>query len=581
MDINRFRKILNSSNSEESVNTDSFININIDSSEKTISEDVILKVLNSADVFNDERQTSPYYRLFGVINLTASNPLFNLFDSTNNDLYTWKGFNYVDINGDYRFFEPYYPNILKKYLKEKDGWFGYTEPDIYKASLCNFYDMEPKRSRFSFIPDNNPYNGVGIIKNWDLTITYPYSSDTTHFMVDNGLIIIEAIPVVVSERQMTAFALPCFHNLNVGDVVTLTNTVGYNGEHVVIKTGLENGDLKEYYFVLDLPPTGSLGNNSRMKKKFGGFESKYYFRLFKKVKTRYSDKIENDDYEIYNTAFSENSYNDVIFQYVFNEDINISGLTDNLGRPLSELYLTAIKTNSNNLFTQVKSGIETPFIPHINTSYINQHLLDIPVINKIHNGGSQPWLSHNPLEFNVTINNDVFYGDLVEYNELTLEETVLSDVAHRFNTINRETPKLVPTNLMTYAIESGVTTSVFLGPRQEGYYYKPHNLIKIRNFSDYVEQGVSGDTAGIPDYAVDLGDGRFIWRDILDIGYNENVLNYPFLNGSHYIFSNFCFKLKRQDPFDNWDLYYSKYPSDPIGDSMTNNFNINSTDDVC
>jgi hypothetical protein len=36
---------------------------------------------------------------------------------------------------------------------------------------------------------------------------------------------------------------------------------------------------------------------------------------------------------------------------------------------------------------------------------------------------------------------------------------------------------------------------------------------------------------GIPDYATDLGDGRFLWRDILDIGFNENgstIIDYPF-----------------------------------------------------
>lgn len=584
----RVKQILNKSLSQENINSDSFLNIKLENSHKLMYDDNILRVLNSGNVFENERQNSNFYRVFGVINSTVSNPLFNLYDSTNNDLFTYKGFNYKDINGEYRFFEPFFTDNLKKFLKEKDGWFGYTDADITKASLCNFYDMEPKRERLSFIPDKKPYNSINNslpIKNWDLTITYPYDSDTTHYMVNGGLIILDKTTAIVADKQMTAFASPCFHNLNIGDVVKITGTTGYDGEHVVVRTGLDNGDLKEYYFVVDVSPiNGSLGQNSRFKRIFAGVESKYYFRKFKKVKTRQSEIIENDDYEIFNAAFSENAFNDIVFQFVFNEDVDLTGIKDNLNRPVSEIYLTILKTDSNNLFGIVKSGIEAPEIPYFNTSSTNQYLLNIPVINKIHNGVNQPWLSHIPLETNVTINNDEFYGDLVEYNEYELIETVLADVAHRFNTVNRESNENLPNNFLTYAISPNNTRTIKLGPRQEGYYFKPHHLIKIKEFSSYIEQGTTGDTVGIPDYAVDLGDGRFVWRDLLDVGFKEidnNGLDYPFLNGSHYLFNNICFKLKRQDPFDNWDLYYSKFPADPVGDAMTNKYDIKTSEDVC
>jgi|688.fasta_scaffold37331_2 hypothetical protein len=582
MSTERIKQILRSETSKESTNTDNYIKFNIDGSERLLPPSVILKVVNDAEQFNLERQNTPYYRILGTINPTISNALFNLNNGSNSELYTWNGFNYKDPNtvNDYRFFDPYYPNVLSKYLKEKDGWFGYFDPDIAKAALCNFYDMEPKRERFSFIFDTFPFNGQPNTptKNWELTITYPNGVDSGHTMVNNGLLILEAIPAVVGNRQMTAIGMPCFHNLKIGDVVKINGTTDYDGEHVVIRTGLDNGDLKPYYFVIDKSPTGSVGQNSRMKRTLSGFESTYYFRLFKKIKTRNSQIIEPDDYEVYNVAFSENGYYDNIQQFVFNEDIDVSDLVDNLGRPLSELYLTMIKTSSNNLFSQVKSGIETPFIPFLNTSNTNGYLLDIPVINKIHNGSSLPWPSHNQLESNISINQNEFYGDLVEYNEFEVKETVLANVAHRFNTFNRETSPSI-----TYSVTSGVTQTTNLGPRQEGYYYKPHNLIQIRKFSTYIEQG-DQNTVGIPDYSVNLGDGRYVWRDLLDIGFNESddlPLDYPFLNGSHYMYNNYCFKLKRQDPFDNWDLYYSKFPADPTGERITIKFDSNSAEDVC
>ena len=574
MSTERIKNILRAETSKEATNTDTYVKINVDGSERLLPPDVILKVVNDAEQFNIERQNCPYYRIIGTINPTISNALFNLDDASNSDLYTWKGFNYEIPNtvDEYRFFDPYYPNVLTKYLKEKDGWFGYFDPDIAKAAFCDFYDTEPKRERFSFINSG--------IKNWELTITYPYSADTGHTMVTNGLLILESVPAVISNRQVTAIGMPCFHNLNIGDTVRISGTTGYDGEHIVIRTGLDNGDLKQYYFVIDAIPTGTTGPNSRMKKVFGGFESSYYFRIFRKIKTRNTQYVEPDDYEVYNVAFSENGYYDNLEQFVFNEDINVSDLVDNLGRPLSELYLTMVKTSSNGLFSEIKSGIETPFLPYLNTSHnTNTYLRDIPVINKIHNGGQLPFQTHVPLETNLNGNTQIdFYGDLVEYNEFELKQTVLADVAHRFNTFNRETSPS-----MTYNVAEGVTQTTTLGPRQEGYYYKPHHLIQIRRFSSYVEQG-DQNTVGIPDYAVNLGDGRYVWRDILDIGFNESddlPLDYPFLNGSHYMYNNYCFKVKRQDPFDNWDLYYSTFPADPTGERMTIKFDSNSAEDVC
>ena len=583
--MERITQRLNSETSKNSVNTDTFLKINVDSEERLLPPSDILNIVNLDDRFNKERQSTKIYRILGTINPSISNVLFNLSDSSLNDLYTWKGFNYQDPNTlSYRFFNKIYPTVLNQYLKEKDGWFGYFDPDISRSGFCNYFDMEPKRQRFSFLLDTNPFHNPNSepVKNWDLTITYPASIDDQHSLVNGGLLIIDALPVVIGGRNMTAFAMPCLHNLVIGDSVKITGTNGYDGDHIVVRTGLDNGDLKNYYFVIDLPTTGTVSGNSRMKRVFGGVESTYYFRKFRRVKTRNGSLINKDDYEMYKLAFSESYFNDAITQFSFNQDIDVKDLKDNLGRPITELYLTIIKTNSNNLFGLVSSGIETPFISKLNSSEINTYLLDVPVINKIHNSTTnEPFESHIPLESDVTFingNND-FYGDLVEYNINELKETILTDVQHRFNTLNRETPF----QTMSYFLNETIQNTIDLGPRQEGYYYKPHHLIKIREFSSYVEQG-DGFTVGIPDYAVQLDDGRYLWRDLLDIGINETEatpLDYPFLNGSHYMYNNYCFTVKRQDPFDVWNLYYSKFPADPIGESITDKFNTNNSEDVC
>ena len=603
MNTERIKQRLGVDSSKISVNTDTYLKINLDGKEKLLPPDEINKVVNIGDRFDVERQRSKFYRILGTINPTISNALFNLSDGSLMNKYTWSGFNSFDFldtsipkdNDVADESDVTYSQAIKKFLKERDGWFGYVDPDITKSGLCNFIDMEPKRERFSFVPDIKPYHlpNAQPVKNWELTVTYPKAMDKTHNMVNGGLLMVDATQAIVSSRNMVAFGMTCLHNLSIGDTVRIVGTGTYDGDHVVVRTGLDNGDLKGYYFVVDLPFSTQVAGASRMKRMFGGQESEYYFRIFRKIKTRNMSVIETDDYETYRLAFSENIYSDTISQFVFNEDIDISDLTDNLNRPLSELYLTIIKTASAGasgyeLFSRVSSGIETPFIAKLNTSTTNTYLRNIPAINKIHNGGSLPFTSHIPLESNVSINNNNsisnnndYYGDLVEYNSLEVKETVLAEVSHRFNTFNRET-----NSTLAYISSLGASpsiTTINLGPRQEGYFYKAHHQIKIREFSNYVEQG-DLNTEGIPEYAINLGDGRYLWRDLLDIGFNEsseNTLDYPFLNGCHYKYQNYCFSVRRQDPFDNWGLFYANFPADPIGERMTDNFTTNSAEDVC
>lgn len=576
MNNERIIKRLNKYTSKESVNTDSFIKINLTNNEKLLPLNEINHILNVGERFDLERQNSTFYRLIGTIRPLISNVLFNVLGSGDD---SWNMFDKKEfkdrtypsnglVNDDE---DLNYNDSVKFHLKEIDGWFGYFDPDLTKKSFCNFHEMEPKRNRFSFTPDiiNNDK------KNWELTITYPYSSDTSHFMVNNGLFICDNISVIVNNRSMIALATPCLHNLKVGDIIRLSGTT-LDNDYTVVRLGLDDGSLRGYYFVIDTAGTSlTIGSNSRFKKVFAGQESEYYFRLFKKIKTRNNIEIEQDDYEIYNLAFSQNIYNDQIYQFVFNEDIDVSDLTDNLNRPLSELYLTMVKTDSSDTsfsFGSVSSGVECPFISQLNNSKLPSYsyLTNVPVINKIHNGGILPFPSHTPLETNITIANNIFYGDIVEYNKFTLKETILSDVQHRFNTTDRES-----TTLSTLPAQ---------GARQEGYYYKSHYLIKIREFSSYIEQGDSS-TEGIPNYSEDLGDGRFLWRDLLPIGFNdakEELLNYPFVNGCHYIYQNHCFALKRQDGLNEFLLYYYKYPNDPLGKIMDDNFIIKDPDnDVC
>lgn len=170
-------------------------------------------------------------------------------------------------------------------------------------------------------------------------------------------------------------------------------------------------------------------------------------------------------------AFAENIFGDRVAQVIFNDDICVSGLKDNLGRPLSTVYFTAIKTNRghkewynsgitsadtvefSHCFGEITSGLDLPWnsaatdfnVRKLNnvfsgecqekTEYLDGLMLaleDRPVGN--YTDGTPI-----PLESGITLDDfDEFYGDIVEFSKANFMETTIEKVYHRFNTAQRE-----------------------------------------------------------------------------------------------------------------------------------------------
>lgn len=101
------------------------------------------------------------------------------------------------------------------------------------------------------------------------------------------------------------------------------------------------------------------------------------------------------------------------------------------------------------------------------------------------------------------------------------------------------------------------------------------NYPKIYNFPTFKENVESGSllliktNSKIPSYATNLNDGsqRYLWREVQRVGdVNNTVLpEYPFTNGCFYIHNNINFYLRRQDPHNYNNLYYSNFPNDVPG----------------
>jgi hypothetical protein len=432
MSIGRVRYILNSSTSKVASNTDSYFNVNFESQIKLLPPGDINRVVNAGEIFNTERDNSKRYRIITSILPVFSNVLFNITGNKGpNSFSDPNGINYNTPYG-YQTFdgftfknEPYendftgsgsltYKQSLKKHLKEINGWFGFYNPDVTKQGFCEFYDLEPTRFRFDL-------NSSLQSKNWEITITYPYAKDDTHYLVNGGLLVTSSEAIVMGGVPMVAIGTAVPHNLNPGDTVRLSNmpTQIMNGDYNVIAVGLDNGDSKETFFVVEIDPTNAITGptftTGRMKRLYFGNEVTYYFRKFKKINGFESkSQLTKDSYECYPLAFSQTIYQDQNYQVVFNDDIDVEGLTDNLGRPLSELYLTIIKTKSNNLFTRIISGLDLEnYLGNVRTNTNDD--LSVSNIRKMHTISTPlaNFNSHTPLESNVQFNNIDYYGDIL------------------------------------------------------------------------------------------------------------------------------------------------------------------------
>lgn len=254
------------------------------------------------------------------------------------------------------------------------------------------------------------------------------------------------------------------------------------------------------------------------KKVVEGEELEYYVRIFSKIPNwKFADK-EPTEYEMYKEnsdlisrcqsyendfeshvsrlAFSKNIYGDDISEIVFSDNIDLSNLKDNLGRPLSEIYLTIIKNNIgyklwyegehecgspdvefSHCFGKLNCAFKlsshaVPFNEYVNVTTINslessnfsKKGLDIDKINEngqsfyatsnsvndeiqyrskknltnvyeIHNGKERLYqtFSNGDIE-----GNKHFYGDLCCYSTKLLDEQSIQMINFRFNTAQRE-----------------------------------------------------------------------------------------------------------------------------------------------
>ena len=520
-----------------------------------------------------------------------------------------------DENGWLGFYNRAYANIPNYKVKDENITINKC---INNRNACDFIDMFPDRTLFSFLPRLNYKKNVKEEFNWDWCLTYP--CENVYFDVDKnkefdffnkyGIKIIWHSrgdarldkSQINRESKFVYFRTKCKHNLSANDVVRFTYLTGgikNDFSARVLGVGNEEGEHKMYYFYVSYEDLAMEFNeeneseneeNESESEKYGGYyitlpdnmyisrvvngqACQYYIRKFKKLNKEYSSTLNK-------LAFSKTIYNDDIVQILYGDNVNVSDLKDNLGREIkdnlgreiSEIFLTIIKRNKghelfygngsfgndvegSSCFGKVTAGFnfetyegEDTIVDvnsvdssgenmvfkdyNIRTTYNLENFGDDVEIDSIITNMELPTKSKNILNPNgITIDDDGFYGDFVEFSPSTLFETVIEDVYHRFNTSQREyilNGNGFPCNftqLMYDEIDYGDFDFVFTGdsvtaittsniPSEdefikinyglrdieegddvasyvyydnifpEGYFYKPHYRVKLREYSD-------------------------------------------------------------------------------------------------
>lgn len=270
---------------------------------------------------------------------------------------------------------------------------------------------------------------------------------------------------------------------------------------IIPKAPTRDKIAKKFY----VQPTGIVNMDEEAldvsyKQVINGEEVEYYVRIFSVLPNWKEAKEKPTEYNIYKdgstlisdnqiefnnnigtVGFAKNIYGDDISQIVFTDDINIEGLKDNLGRPLSEIYLTILKNNkgykewydennwgkSNGTYT---GKLNETIAPEIEFSHVfgklncglnlspNAIILDetekrghITAMNNVYEGeegaeGFTPYMSLKGLPKlgdsttdEIDPNNDKhFYGDLCCLSRIVYAEKTIDDIMFRFNTAQRE-----------------------------------------------------------------------------------------------------------------------------------------------
>jgi hypothetical protein len=547
--------VLGSLRYKGSSDTNLFVNIPLEQTEKEIVEFDRNVDLSLQQVFDDERQSSTIFRPVTKYTFLFKNEYIG-------------SATYVPFR-DNLYYTNEINNAISYATNSSTPWEGYpqyTEFDFIRLDNNIQGYTQPPNNHITFI------NKSASTYNWTHYVSYPYSNDYNKplFAVDPNTslswfwVASDGIPFTIISGSddlgnYITFKCPMKHGILVGEYVEFP--FDYDGETIFQVNSLGDSGFgsEEYIFKINnVGFTGTTFQNGvsstfkRVINKGNTNEtrSKYYIRKHKiltnsdcalLIKAGFEQNIFESKSKFERDVLTPNNVNrtsvkegNQSYTLSFNCDIDINPLRDNQNRPITELFFTTIWKGYFGWTKGMKQGWEfnQPLDGGVPNSWWDQgnFLSNTTITESQYNSNTQPPVG--PFYYNEDlVSGDTIDGDYCEWNDYDQIERVISRYVHK-----------IVYNDLKFNIETDALPS-----NEFGYYYNPHNSIILRQYSDYIEEAEAGLVFGVPDYAFYSNlSNSFRWRDLYTYGYIDSTgigVNYPFMNNKHYPYVNTIFRL--------------------------------------
>ena len=567
-------------------------------------------VLNLADLFNEERNKSINYKIYGKIKMVFRNmysgntnytPLLrNLYlsgDGTGNDIG----------------FVPYNEFAFLRNDVVRENTNPTTGSTLGGSNVIPTIQLIGDTGHTITTSIDAPY------KNWNLYLSYVDSQDTGFTMnytlsggTNYNFVSGNGIPFrVESNGNYYTLTSPVEHGMLQGEYIILSGGTytSYSG----ISTGktfytipitsdtekyriyyidnVGNGVYNSEKYVINILKneftSGTtlssvvLGRRCTNINNISGTTSTYYVHKHKTITSKddyIMDKVgfESSLFEDERKILFENTLgeNDVLVErnrqesvlFDFKKTFALSGITNNLGYTPTEVYVSIIFKNENGFFDYPpKVGYKFNF----HNTWVDQQFSGITSVERAMTGLTQTFsgktitvlgetYDYTNLRFTggttIPIGTTGLTGAFVEYNRKEMKERIISEAYHRFS----HKPTIDGTQLFDHSQYDGTTFSGTSLNNMAGYYYQPYYRVKLRQLSPYIETSKiksKDDFFNLPENIIyDSQEDLWKWRDVYDHGFVDqdgNGTTFPFMNNIHYVANDINFYLRNEQTYFN------------------------------
>jgi hypothetical protein len=539
--MNKFTLIPSGQRYKGAPSIDEEVSVTLQEQSQQLTEYERSQTINLAQVYDDERQICTVFR-----------PTFKvtyLYDNVYDGVTNYQPFEY----------NLYYTDPSRS--KQSGIWKGfpqYYEFDFYRPNVTDYHFSYKAKSAYTY--------------NWMYYITYPYKNDydkqLQYYSTDDNNITwvaSQGIPFTILNTTQNGNGIISFiciapHGLTPGEYVELSLT--YRDSNIFQVDSLGNGKFGSdvhIFNVFNIGYTGSTFNNGvegTFKRVINPdnleeTKSKYYIKQYKfltniedlaMTKAGFEKNVFEENKKIEFSSITPNLVTRIsqknssnTYDVTSNYDLDLANLLDNQKRPINEISLTIINKGYSGYFNQpfnrigIKQGWEFNLTKTTNPWWdLNNEKSNSSVLTSdytLTNGATKTFFYNLDLK-----KDDVMDGDFCEWNDYEQIERVVSPYYHK-----------IKFNQSVFQTTDDYSTN------SPGYYYKPHNSMTLRVFSDYIETGELATIDATPSWAFySQTDQQFRWRDLYTYGFIDNLgrgVDYPFLNTAQYPYTNVVFRL--------------------------------------